>query len=101
VDFLDASGAPVRRPYMGAAPSVQMVAHYDDYEGLFEVELWEHGKGFILHLDYDYDYVLDERRREALVPSISRCERDHFLDAFYLLWGPLQHFVREKERRTS
>ena len=30
VDFLDPRGAPVQRPYMGGAPSLKMVAHYDD-----------------------------------------------------------------------
>ncbi len=40
VDFLDPRGAPVQRPYMGGAPSLKMVAHYDDYNGMFEVDLW-------------------------------------------------------------
>ena len=45
VDFLDPRGAPVQRPYMGGAPSLKMVAHYDDCNGMFEVELWEEGGG--------------------------------------------------------
>src|SRR5262245_16322410 len=68
VDFLDPSGRPVRRPYMSGAPSLQMVAHYDDYDGLFEVDLWHCSKGFRLHLDHEDQYELDEYRREALVP---------------------------------
>jgi hypothetical protein len=96
VDFLDPSGSPVYRPYMGGAPSLQMVAHYDNYSGLFEVDLWDQGKGFTLHLDHEYDYELDEHRREALVPGISRYQGDRFLDAFYPLFGSLEHFVREK-----
>jgi hypothetical protein len=51
VDFLDPRGAPVQRPYMGGAPTLKMVAHYDDYNGMFEVDLWEEGKGFILEFD--------------------------------------------------
>jgi hypothetical protein len=96
VDFLDPTGRPVERPYMQGAASLQMVAHYDDYDDLFEVELWDQGKGFSLHLDHENDYELDKRRREALVPSISRYERDRYLGQFYPLFGPLEHFVREE-----
>lgn len=96
VDFLDPRGAPVQRPYMGGAPTLKMVAHYDDYNGMFEVDLWEEGKGFILDLTHEYNYELDPERREALVPALSRNERDHFLDACYSLFGPLDRFVRRK-----
>jgi hypothetical protein len=96
VDFLDPRGAPVQRPYMGGAPSLKMIAHYDDYNGLFGVDLWEEGKGFILDLTHEYDYELDRERREALVPTLSRYERDRFLDECYSLFGPLDHFVRRK-----
>jgi hypothetical protein len=98
VDFLDPRGAPVQRPYMGGAPTLKMVAHYDDYNGMFEVDLWEEGKGFILDLTHEYDYELDPERREALVPALSRYERDRFLDECYSLFGPLDHFVRGKEQ---
>jgi hypothetical protein len=76
------------------------VAHYGDYDGFFEVELWDEGKGFILELSHEHEYELDESRREALVPAISRFERDHFLDEFYPLFGPLAHFVR-RNTQTS
>src|SRR5215472_13487378 len=98
VDFLDPQGTPIGRTYMGGAPSVKMIAHYDDYYENFEVDLWEQGKGFTLHLDHEYDYLLDQQRREALVPAISRYERDSFLDVFYSLFGPLDHFVRSTVR---
>lgn len=96
VDFLDPRAAPVQRSYMGDAPSLKMVAHYDDSNGIFEVHLWQEDKGFILDLTHEYDYELDPERREALVPALSRNERDHFLDACYSLFGPLDHFVRRK-----
>jgi hypothetical protein len=96
VDFLDPRGAPVRRPYMGGAPSLKMVAHYDHDNGMFGVDLWEEGKGFILDLTHEYNYELGTERREALVPALSRNERDHFLDASYSLFGPLDPFVRRK-----
>ena len=66
VDFLDPRGAPIARPYMGGAPSMKMVAQYDDYNEDFRVDLWEEGKGLMLHLDHEYDYVLDSEQREAL-----------------------------------
>jgi hypothetical protein len=101
VDFLDPRGAPVQRPYLRGAPSVKMIAHYDDYNGTFEVDLWEEGKGFILDLTHEYHYALDPERREALVPALSRFERDHFLDQCYWLFGPLDHFVRRKAQNKT
>ena len=41
VDFLDPRGAPIVRPYMGGAPSMKMIAHYDEYNENFRVDLWE------------------------------------------------------------
>ena len=77
---------------------MKMIAHYDDYNKDFRVDLWEEGKGFILHLDHEYGYVLDSEQREALEPAISRYERDGFLDAYYSLFGPLDHFVRTTDQ---
>lgn len=101
VDFLDPRGDPVQRTYMRGAPSVNMIARYDDYNENFEVDLWEEGKGFILDLTHECNYVLDPERREALVPAISRYERDHFLDKFYSLFGPLDHFVRRAAQNKT
>ena len=98
MDFLDPQGAPIGRPYMGGTPSVKMIAHYEDYNEDFRVDLWKDGKWLILHLDREYDYVLDSEQRAVLVPSISRYERDRFLDAYYSLFGPLDHFVRTAEQ---
>ena len=97
VDFLDPTGAPVQRPYLGGAPSKNMVALYDDYNGTFQVHLWDEGKGFILDLSHEYEYELDSQRRESLEPALSRNKQDHFLDEYYSLFGPLDHFVRRKE----
>jgi hypothetical protein len=78
-----------------------MIAHYDDGNGIFEVDLWEEGKGFILDLTHEYDYELDSQRREALVPTLSRYERDCFLDECHSLFGPLDHFVRRKAQNKT
>ena len=95
VDFLDPSGSPVQRPYMGGTASTNMVAHYDDYYENFDVELWEKRR-FILHLSHEYDYALDPKRRESLEPALSRDSQDHFLEEYYSLFGPLDHFVRSR-----
>jgi hypothetical protein len=78
-----------------------MIAHCDDGNGIFEVDLWEEGKGFILDLTHEYDYELDSQRREALVPTLSRYERDCFLDECHSLFGPLDHFVRRKAQNKT
>ena len=101
VDFLDPRGVPIQRPYMRGAPTVKMIAHYDDYDENFEVDLWEEGKGFILDLSHHYNYELDLKQREALVPALSRFERDRFLDECYSLFGPLDHFVRRKAQNRT
>lgn len=100
VDFFDPSGAPVQRPYMGGAASTNMVAHYDDYYGNFDVELWE-DRRFILHLSREYDYECDPEQCEVFEPALSRNIRDSFLDQYYSLFGPLESFVRRKEENTQ
>jgi hypothetical protein len=100
VDVFDPSGQPVIRSYMDNAPCTQMTAHYDEYEGRFEVELWKEGSGFLLDLTHEPEYELDPQRREALVSGIGRYAEDYFLDAYYAIFGPLEHFTR-LERRTN
>jgi hypothetical protein len=78
-----------------------MAAHYDDHYGTFEVEFGEERKGFILDFSREYDYELQPERHEAVVPSLSRYERDRFLDECYSSFGPLDHFVRGKEQNRS
>ena len=80
---------------------MKMIAHYDNFNGIFEVDLWEEGKEFILDLTHEYDYELDPERREALVRALTRYERDRFLDEYYLLFGPLDHFVRRKAQNKT
>ena len=101
VDFLDPRGAPIQRSYMKGAPAVKMIARYDDYNGTFEVDLWEKGKEFILDLTHEYNYELDPKRREALVPALTRYERDRFLDEYYSIFGPLDHFARRKAQNKT
>jgi hypothetical protein len=58
------------------------------------VELWEEGKGFTLELCYEADYALRDGSIEALTVGLGRYEGDTFLDQYYRLLGPLQHFTR-------
>ena len=66
-------------PYMTRAPSVKMIAHYDGYNGNFEVDLWEEGKLFILNLTHEYGYELDrwitlsEKSAEEHAAGNNRC----------------------------
>jgi hypothetical protein len=73
-----------------------MIERYDDYIGTFEMDLWEKGKELILDLTHEYNYELDPEQREALVPALTRYERDHFLDEHYSIFGLLDRFVRRK-----
>jgi hypothetical protein len=86
---------------MRGSPSINISAHSDDDSGIVEVDLWEEGKGFILDLTHEYDYELDLDRGEALVPTLSRYERDRFLDECYSIFGPLGHFVRRKAQNNT
>ena len=88
-----ANGQPIARPWYGNQPSAEMIATYHAEYGLV-VELWETGKGFALHLNFEPQFELDEQNRAALVVGLSRHERDSFLDEYYALLGPLRHYVR-------
>ena len=101
VSFFGIDGKPPLRPYFNNLPTVDMTAYYDDYMGTFEVELWTKEKGFMLGLTHEHRYELDESNRESLVPAISRYEEDDFLDEYYKLFGPLQHFTKNEGRTTK
>ncbi|MEK6325841.1 MAG: hypothetical protein AABN33_29740 [Acidobacteriota bacterium] len=88
-----ANAQPITRPWFGDQPSTEMIGTYDAEYGLV-VELWESAKGFSLHLDFEPRFALDEQNRDALVVGLSRFEKDHFLDEYYCLIGPLRHYVK-------
>jgi len=87
------NGIPVVRPYCGDLPSTHMCARLRDYGSTIEVELWRLGKGFTLHLTYEYEYELDKEHRDSLIPALSRYEEDRFLDQYYSLFGRLKYFT--------
>ena len=96
VTFLAAPGrTPIARPWCHGRPSVDMPARYYPAHGPeLLVELWAAGKGFTLELGYEADYPLWDGSIEALTVGLGRYERDTFLDQYYRLLGPLEHFTR-------
>jgi hypothetical protein len=87
--------APIARPWCHGRLSVDMPARYYRADGPeLIVELWEEGKGFTLELCYEADYALRDGSIEALTVGLGRHEGDTFLDQYYRLLGPLQHFTR-------
>ena len=91
---------PVSRPFHGNRPSTAMDGRFRDWGSTLEVELWEEGKGFSLHLTFERAYELDEQLCDSLVPALSRNVGDAFLDEHYSLFEPLKHYTRE-DRRTK
>jgi len=92
--FTSPKPVPVSRPYCGNPPSIHMDSYLRDFGATLEVDLWEKGRGFSLHLTYEYTYELDKDRRDSLVPALSRHEEDAFLDQHYHLFQPLKHYTR-------
>lgn len=97
VSFLRARDhQPIRRPWYAGKPSTDMVAEYwEEYGPELIVELWEEGKGFTLHLDFEGVHILDDSEGDALIPALSRFEEDHFLDQFYGYFGSLKPYIRK------
>ena len=90
---------PVLRLYFRNLPSIEMDSFIIDHGSTLEVELWEKGKGFSLHLTYENAYELDTDFCASLVPALSRYSEDEFLDQYYYLFYPLKHYVRKHSRR--
>ena len=87
-------GTLIKRPYFNNKPTLDMPAEYDDYHGEFIVHLWEPAKGFQLDLHFAEKYELDQSQEEALVPSLTRLEKDDYLDPYYKLFGNLKRFYK-------
>ena len=97
------NGAPVKRPWMGDEPTIDMAAEYtldalDEAE--FVVDLWPPGRRFLLHLSYEPNFELDPQRRDALTMAVSRDEQLYFLDHYYNVLGGLDYFVRDANNQT-
>jgi hypothetical protein len=97
VSLYSPNGAAPLRPYYDNLPTIRMYASYDEYEGDFDISLWKKRSGFVYSLEHEYDYMLDKHERESLAPGLCRNSQDEFLDQYYYLFGPLDHFVREEE----
>jgi hypothetical protein len=86
---------PVLRPYCGNSLTTNMISYLEDYGSTLVVDLWKKGKGFTLDLTYEYCYDLDKDKRDSLVPALSRYEKDKFLEKYYSLFEPLDHYTRK------
>lgn len=92
--FQSHNNQPLRRPWCAGKLSVGMVAKCKPEHGPeLVVELWVEGKEFTLHLNFEAAYMLDDAGRKALVPALSRCEDDEFLDQYYGYFLPLEHYT--------
>jgi hypothetical protein len=85
---------PVRRPYFGDRPSVDMPAKVDRWGISLIVELWKKGEGYQLVLTHEHNYELDEQHRESLIPALSQYAGDTRFDNYRSLFGNLKHYVR-------
>jgi hypothetical protein len=96
VSFFSALGnKPILRPWADGKPSLGMRATYTPEEGpSLVVELWKEGRGFCLHLSFEPDHILDQSRRDAIIPALSRYEGDEFLDQYYILFYPIRHYTK-------
>jgi len=101
VSFFDTIGNPVARTYFNSKPATKLLATYDDYEGRFEVKLWKKRKRFCMDLTHEYEYVLDDCSRESLVPALIRNSEDEFLDEYYEIFGPLEHYTRANAEQAT
>lgn len=94
-------GPPVSRPYWGNRPTVDMPAEYYEYDGEFQVELWEPGRGFILDVHYDHDPWHVDEAQEELAVGLCRHVDDDFLDQYYRLFGRLERYRRDPSRTSG
>jgi hypothetical protein len=86
---------PVLRPWYDQNPTIDMIAKYRPAESPeLVVELWDEGKGFELHLTFEFGYMSDIQHRDSLVPGISRFQEDDFLDEYYHYFEPLKHYLK-------
>ncbi len=92
---LFADNQAMARPWCQDKASTGMIATYDPAESPeLVVELWERGKGFSLHLNFEPHYELDEDKRDSLSVGLSRFKEDDFLVGYYCLFEPLEHYVK-------
>jgi hypothetical protein len=96
VTLKNPNGEIIIREFMDGLPAASMQSSYDDYMGAFDVELGEAGSGFELNLEYEPEYQLDEKNRDALVPALSRDSNDNNLDQYYRSLGSLEHYTCRK-----
>jgi len=99
--FTGQNPLPAIRSYYENRPSIGMYSYLTDCGATIEVDLWERGKGFSLHLTYEHAYELDKACRDSLVPALSRYEENSYLDQYYQLFEPLKHYTRKEAEQVA
>ena len=93
--FAPPGNRPLLRPWCDNKPSVNMIAkHNPAVARELVVELCDKRKGFTLHLNFELGYELDKDRRDSLIVALSRNMEDDFLDEYYSLFEPLEHYTK-------
>jgi hypothetical protein len=95
VSLFSDKGHPISRPYWENKLTIDMPAKYDEYDGTFDIHLWEPEKSFCLNLNELFSEINDDNG-ECLAVSITRYEEDNFLDQYYYLFGKLSHYKKTK-----
>lgn len=90
VSIYDPNEKPIIRPYFGDRPTINLPADYDEYNGDFNIHLWTKGRRFTLDLMMNYDRPIGREGRYELQQSITRYEKDGFLEQYTLLFGKLK-----------
>ena len=95
VPFFSAhNNKPILRLWAEGKPSLDMAAKYTPEQGPdLVVELWKEGRRFCLHLTFEPRSILDESRRDAMIPALSRYEEYEFLDQYYSLFHPILRWL--------
>jgi hypothetical protein len=95
VSLFSDQGYPISRPYWENKLTIDMPAKYDEYEGTFDIHLWEPEKSFCLNLNELFSEI-NADNGDCLTVSITRYEEDNFLDQYYYLFGKLSHYKKTK-----
>ena len=96
VSLFSPQGHPLARPYWENKLTIDMQAIYDEYDGTFDIHLWEPEKSFCLNLNELFSEIYDVKEKHLTV-SITRYEKDNFLDQYYSLFGKLSHYKKKSK----
>ncbi len=94
VAIYNQNGEPIIRPYFNNRPTIKMPADYDEYNGIFSINLWEPIGRYLIDLNQFFDQPVDENGFLPLFPSINKLEEDNFLDQYSNQFGNLSSLTK-------